>query len=141
MVLVVGGLLATMTLALLVGMRINDRLIDDHRGTATATVLRISALRTGIEFTDGQGMTIRPAVGVLYPGLLRVGQQFLVEYDTADPDLVRVAGRTAAVGNLVVAVTLVGIVLITGLLWSGWRRPGRPPVAGPGDPEGRRPRR
>lgn len=141
LVLVVGGVLATVTLALLIGMRINDRLIDDQLGTATATVLKVSALRTGIEFTDSRGLTVRPAAGVLYPGLLRVGQQFLVEYDTANPDLVRVAGRTAAVGNLVVALTLTGIVVVTGLVWFWLRRPAYPPPAGPADPNGPEPRR
>ena len=139
LVLVVGALLVTMALALLIGMRINDRLIDDHLGTATATVLRISAMRTGIEFTDAQGLTVRPAAGVLYPGLLQVGQQFLVEYDTADPDLVRVAGRTAAVGNLLVALTLAGTVLVTGLVWSGWRRTLRRAATGPGTRGGHTP--
>ena len=137
--LIVGALLVTMVLALLVGMRINDKLIDDHLGTATATVLRVSTLRTGIEFTDGQGSTIRPAAGVLYPGLLRVGQQFLVDYDTADPDLVRVAGRTAAVGNLLIVLTLIGIVVVTALSWTGLRHPSRRVAVVRAGPDGRDP--
>ena len=39
--------------------------------------------------------TIRPEGGVLYPGLLSIGQQFVVEYSTQDPQIARVAGRTA----------------------------------------------
>ena len=70
---------------------------------------------------------------MLYPGLLSPGQKFLVEYSTLDPDLVRVAGRNASVGNLLIAVVLVVIWVLAGPLiyllrrWSGlpmWR-PGR----------------
>ena len=110
--------LTVMTLVLFVSMRMDDSAIDHHRGTATATVLSISALRTGIEFVDGSGAAIRPAGGVLYPGLLTVGQRFMVEYSTADPTVVRVAGRTAAVGNVGLAETVVGTWLIGGfVIW------------------------
>lgn len=113
-----------MTVVLFVGMRRNDAEIAAHRGTATATVLSISALRTGIEFIDGSGTAVRPRDGVLYPGLLTVGQRFMVEYSTADPTVVRVAGRTAAVGNVGLALTAIGTALIGGgLIW--WLR--RPP--------------
>lgn len=98
--------LTLMIAALAAGSRLDDRQIDRHLGTATATVLSISALHTGIEFVDGGGVTIRPPDGVLYPGLLAVGQKFEVEYSTIDPTVVRVAGRTAAVGDLVLGITL-----------------------------------
>src|SRR4029077_12386313 len=58
-----------MLIALGIGMRSNDAAIEEHLGTATATVLSVSLLRTGIEFVDAAGTTIRPAGGVLYPGL------------------------------------------------------------------------
>ena len=118
---VVLGLAAAITVmaaALFVGMRLDDRQIDQHRGTATATVLSISVLHTGIEFVDASGVTIRPPTGVLYPGLLTVGQRFQVEYSTLDPKVVRVAGRTAAVGNPVLALTVVVTWLIA--LPSAW---------------------
>ncbi len=110
-----------MTGALAVGMRLDDRQIDAHPGTATATVLSISPLRTGIEFVDGAGVTVRPPDGVLYPGLLALGQRFMVEYSTVDPTVVRVAGRSAAVGNAVLGIT-VALTWLTGaaLLW--WLR-------------------
>ena len=106
-----------MMIALAIGMRANDAAIDDHLGTATATVLSVSPLRTGIEFVDATGATIRPEGGVLYPGLLSLGQQFVVEYSPQDPQIARVAGRTASVGTpsigLVVAVTwLVAVPVI-----------------------------
>lgn len=95
-----------MVAALAAGSRYDDRQIERHLGTATATVLSVSTLNTGIEFVDGGGATIRPPTGVLYPGLLVVGQRFEVEYSTLDPTVVRVAGRTAAVGNAVQLITL-----------------------------------
>ncbi len=106
--IVLGAALAVtlMIAALAAGSRLDDRRIDQHLGTATATVLSLSALHTGIEFVDGGGVTIRPPDGVLYPGLLSVGQKFKIEYSTLDPTIVRVAGRTAAVGNLILLITL-----------------------------------
>ena len=99
-----------MLIALGIGMRSNDSAIDEHLGSATATVISVSLLRTGIEFVDVTGATIRPAGGVLYPGLLSLGQQFVVEYSTQDPQIARVAGRTAAVGNLQLALVAGGDV-------------------------------
>lgn len=140
---VVLGLAAAATLCavlLLVAMRVNDNRIDSDPGTATATVLSVSPLRTGIEFVDGRGQTVRPPDGVLYPGLLSVGQQFQVDYARQDPNLVRVSGRTAAVGTLMVALTALAVWAVAGLLWWGLRRRSaalaatRPPVAHEGDP-------
>ena len=122
-VLVLIGAVTLMVLALAVGMRLDDRQIDQHRGTATATVLSISPLRTGIEFVDAAGVSIRPPDGVLYPGLLTLGQEFMVEYSTLDPTVVRVAGRTAAVGNVPLAITLAtSWVIGVGLVWLLRRR-------------------
>lgn len=117
-VLVLIGAITLMVLGLAVGMRVDDRQIDRHLGTATATALSISPLRTGIEFVDGAGVSIRPPDGVLYPGLLSLGERFMVDYSTLDPTVVRVAGRTAAVGNLLLGLTLV-ITWVVGaaLVW------------------------
>ncbi len=123
-VLGVVAAITLMTVVLFIGMRMDDSKIDHHRGTATATVLSISALRTGIEFVDGSGVAIRPRDGVLYPGLLAVGQRFMVEYSTADPTVVRVAGRTADVGTVGLAATAVGSWLVGGVA-SGLLRRGR----------------
>ena len=101
-----------MMIALAIGMRSNDSAIDEHLGTATATVLSVSPLRTGIEFVDATGATIRPEGGVLYPGLLLLGQQFVVEYSTQDPQIARVAGRTASVGTMMIVLTLAVTYLI-----------------------------
>ncbi len=120
-VLAVVGAIVLMVVALAVGMRLGDRQIERHLGTATATVLSISPLRTGIEFVDGAGVSVRPPDGVLYPGLLSVGQQFKIEYSTLDPSVVRVAGRTAAVGNISLGATLL-VTALVGLVAVGWLR-------------------
>jgi hypothetical protein len=140
-VLAVAVLITVMMAAVAVAMRRNDAAIDAHLARATATVLTVSPLRTGIEFVTEDGTTVRPPDGVLYPGLLATGQKFIVEYSTADPDLVRVAGRTAAVGNLMVAAVLVVTWLIAGpLAYLLHRRSGlplvgrRPPPAAPDPP-------
>ncbi|GAA2005026.1 DUF3592 domain-containing protein [Nakamurella flavida] len=127
MVALLGVAVVVMVVALGVGMRLDDAAIDRNPGTATATVLSVSPLRTGIEFVEGGGLTVRPTTGVLYPGLLSVGQQFLVEYSTQDPTVVRVAGRTAAVGTLPLVFTLLGTVAVAGpTVWLFRRRSGRP---------------
>ena len=115
--------ITVMMLALGIGMRANDSAIDENHGSATATVLSVSPLRTGVEFVDGTGATIRPEGGVLYPGLLNLGQQFVVEYSTKDPQIARVAGRTASVGTVMIAITLAVTYLITlPLIWLCLRR-------------------
>ena len=119
--------ITVMMLALAIGMRANDAAIDENLGSATATVLSVSPLRTGIEFVDATGATIRPEGGVLYPGLLNLGQQFVVEYSTKDPQIARVAGRTASVGTVMIAITLGVTYLITlPLIWWCLRRAGLP---------------
>lgn len=116
-----------MMVALGIGMRLNDRAIDEHLGSATATVLSVSPLRTGIEFVDGSGATVRPEGGVLYPVLLSLGQQFVVEYSTADPQIARVAGRTASVGTIMIVITL-GVTYLVAVpaIWWCRRRSRRP---------------
>lgn len=123
----VAGVITVMLVALTVAMFVDDASIDSRPVRAAASVLTVSPLRTGIEFVDGSGLTIRPRGGVLYPGGLSVGQRFMVEYDAADPQVVRVAGRTAANGVLSVALTTLLAWLISGpVLW--WlRRPGTSP--------------
>ncbi len=129
-VLLAAVAITVMVIALAIGMRTNDAAIDEHLGSATATVLSVSPLRTGIEFVDGTGATVRPEGGVLYPGLLSLGQQFVVEYSTEDPQIARVAGRTASVGTLLlVVVTVATWAVAVPLTW--WcRRRSRLPLFG-----------
>ncbi|MEJ7649351.1 MAG: DUF3592 domain-containing protein [Nakamurella sp.] len=117
-VVAVAVVLTVLTVALTVAMFVDDASIEGSRVETVATVLAVSPLRTGIEFVDVTGITIRPAGGVLYPGNLQVGQQFKVEYAANDPSLVRVAGRSAenvlvSVGLMLVITWLVAALLIT----------------------------
>ncbi|WP_111766596.1 DUF3592 domain-containing protein [Nakamurella deserti] len=110
-----------MMLLLAIGMWRNDMVIDAAPVRTTATVLTVSALSTGIEFVDDTGVSQRPPDGVLYPGGLRVGQEFVVEYAADDPTLARVAGRSAVNGLVMpVGVVVATWVLAGPLLW--WLR-------------------
>ncbi len=132
-------------LLLAIGMWRNDMVIDDDPVRTTATVLTVSALSTGIEFVDDTGVSQRPPDGVLYPGGLAVGQQFVVEYASSDPTLARVAGRSAVNGLIMPLLVILATWVPAGpALW--WlrvldrRRDGKvPPGGGVGaDRPGRR---
>ena len=68
-------------------------------GSATATVTEVTDRRAAVEFDSGGGRHARPVTGVFYPTGLIEGQRVQVEFRRANPDLVRVSGRswTAAV--------------------------------------------
>ncbi len=108
LVVLLAVILSSMMVVLGIGMWRNDLAIDGDGLPATATVLSVTALRTGIEYVDTDGVAQRPPSGVLYPGKLTVGQQFLVEYSVFDPTLVRVAGRTAIGGVVMLIYVIVG---------------------------------
>lgn len=115
--------LTVLTVALTVAMFVDDATIDGARVEAVATVLVVSPLRTGIEFVDAAGVTVRPSSGVLYPGNLQVGQQFKVEYAASDPSIVRVAGRTAENVLISIGMMLVVTWIVAGLLMAWAARP------------------
>ncbi len=63
-------------------------------------------------------MSHSPENGVLYPEGLTAGQLVRIEYDTTDPELAKVAGRTWLVTLLPVASTLLITWLVAApLLW------------------------
>lgn len=80
---------------LVVGAWRNDRQIERNMGVAEALVLDAGPRRSTIEFVTPERVTYRPELGVLYPSELDTGMRIYVEYDRANPDLVRVQGRTA----------------------------------------------
>lgn len=122
--IVVAACLVTLQSVLLVlGAWRNDRQIERHLGVAEATVLDAGQRRSTIEFVTPDRITYRPELGVLYPSELENGMRIYVEYDTNNPDLVRVqhrnaalaiipAGSIAVVGWLVAGVALGGTALI-----------------------------
>lgn len=99
-VLSVAGLLTLLALVLVAGAYRNDSLISSDRGTADAEVVSVSWRRTVVRFETEDGVVHIPKDGVLYPDGLVVGQRLLVEYDRGNPELVRVAGRSAALSLL-----------------------------------------
>ena len=109
---------------------VGERPEDDQRPTRrqlgwrwAARGIALVAVAITVMLIDVAGTTIRPEGGVLYPGLLTLGQQFVVEYSTQDPQIARVAGRTAAVGNLQLGLTAaVTFIIAVPLIWWCLRR-------------------
>ena len=94
--LTVAGVLTLLITMALAGAALDDAGIDARTGRATAQVLAVTPMRTLVQFAVPEGRVYRPDEGVAYPSGLRVGQLVRVEYDSADPDQVRVAGRACA---------------------------------------------
>ncbi|WP_245775624.1 DUF3592 domain-containing protein [Saccharopolyspora flava] len=105
-VLIAGVLLTVMGLSIIGACFINDRTIVESRGQAVAEVVDTSLTRTVVRFNTADGRVYIPPNGVLYPTDLQVGQLVRVEYDSRNPDLVRVAGRTALISLLPVLSSL-----------------------------------
>jgi hypothetical protein len=122
--IILAACLVTLQSVLLVfGAWRNDRQIERHMGVAEANVLNAGPRRSTIEFVTPDRVTYRPELGVLYPSELENGMRIYVEYDTNDPDLVRVqdrnaslaiipAGSIAVVGWLIAGAALAGVTLI-----------------------------
>jgi hypothetical protein len=123
--LAVGCLVTVLGLLVLVGSWLDDSQIDAHEGRAVADVLSVSIGRTAVRFITPDGTVVIPSTGVLYPSGLRAGERVRVEYDTANTELVRVAGRDFRLALLPVAMSIVICWAVVGpLLW--WlRRRGR----------------
>ena len=90
----------------------DDLTISGDRGVTTAEVISAGRLRSAISFVTPEGKTRTPTLGVLYPTNLTAGQHIEVEYNRADPSLVRVAGRDARVA----IVPALSVIVVTWLL-------------------------
>jgi hypothetical protein len=122
--IVIAACLVTLQSVLLVlGAWRNDRQIERHMGVAEANVLSAGPRRSTIEFVTPDRVTYRPELGVLYPSELDTGMRIYVEYDTNNPDLVRVqdrnaslaiipAGSIAVVGWLIAGAALFGVAFV-----------------------------
>lgn len=98
----VGVLIAAVSVSVLVVLLVlaawrNDYLIESDKGETTGEVLSAGRLRSAVMYVTPDGVTHNPKVGVLYPTHLTAGERINVEYNRADPDLVRVAGRDVRV--------------------------------------------
>lgn len=121
----VAVLATVLGLLALAGAAVNDRSISANPGFAQAEVLDGSTFaRTVVRFTVASGETVVPEHGVFYPSGLVVGRPIAVEYDLANPELVRVAGRSALDQALPLAggVALVWALLGPIALWLRRRR-------------------
>jgi hypothetical protein len=120
--IVIAACLVTLQSVLMVmGAWRDDRQIERHKGVAAAEVLDAGPRRSTIEFVTPDRVTYRPELGVLYPSELETGMRIYVEYDTNNPDLVRVQHRNAALaiipaGSIAVVGWLVAIAALTALL-------------------------
>jgi hypothetical protein len=120
------AVLATVLAVLaLTGAALDDRTIAANPAVAEAEVLDGSTFaRTLVRFTVANGEAVVPEHGVFYPRGLQVGDSVAVEYDVTNPDLVRVAGRSALAGvlPLLAGVAVVWAVLLPLALWLRRRR-------------------
>ena len=96
---------------------INDQRIDQDMGSSTATVTEVTGRRAAVEFDAGGGRHFRPATGVFYPTGLVEGQRVQVEFRRANPDLVRVSGRSWTIA-VVPALSVPAVVIpLAGLVY------------------------
>jgi hypothetical protein len=95
-VVIVAGLVTLQSMLLVLGAWRNDHQIESNMGVAAAEVLDAGPRRSTIEFVTPDRITYRPELGVLYPSELDTGMRIYVEYDRANPDLVRVQDRNAS---------------------------------------------
>ncbi|MBB4962802.1 DUF3592 domain-containing protein [Saccharothrix violaceirubra] len=118
--LLVLGLLVTLIGLVLVGACFKDDLaIEKRTGHVTAEVVSVSFQRTVVRFATPDGAVYSPSQGVLYPDGLEPGQLVRVEYDTANPELARVQGRTYTLALLPVGTFLLAVwaVLAVPVWW------------------------
>lgn len=122
-VMILTALVTLQSLLLVAGAWRNDITIESNMGVAAAEVLDAGPRRSTIEFVTPDRVTYRPELGVLYPSELENGMRIYVEYDRANPDLVRVQDRNAAlsiipaasvavVGWLCAAAALIGLAVL-----------------------------
>jgi hypothetical protein len=119
-VLIVTGLITLQSVLLVAGAWRDDLTIRHNIGVAQAEVLSAGPHRSTIEFVTPERITYRPELGVLYPSELATGMRIYVEYNKADPNLVRVQHRNAGLaiipaGSIAVVCWLVGIIVLMGL--------------------------
>ena len=118
------AVLATVLAVLaLSGAVLSDRAIAANPAVAQAEVLEGSSFqRTLVRFTVANGEAVVPERGVFYPWGLQAGESVAVQYDVTDPELVRVAGRSALDGVLPLALIVVGVWVVLGPLAYWLRR-------------------
>lgn len=117
--LAAAALVTLLCAILLIAAWRNDRAIESNLASTTAEVLSAGPRRSTISFYTPDGVNHNPPLGVLYPSRLTVGDRIQVEYSTADPALVRVAGRSATVAVIPAGSVAVGTWAVTAVLMVG----------------------
>lgn len=108
MVLVCAGMVVTAA--------VNDAAIARDRGYATAEVMDVGTMRTTVLFRDDAGNYHQPNEGLKYPTGLERGQKVRVEYEVANPNNVKVAGRSWTLAFLPALSSMAVALLIGGML-------------------------
>jgi hypothetical protein len=126
-VVLIACLVTFQSVLMVVGAWRDDRQIERHMGVAAAEVLSAGPRRSTIEFVTPDRVTYRPELGVLYPSELETGMRIYVEYDTNNPDLVRVKDRNASLaiipaGSIAVVAWLIAGAALAGLAFLEGRR-------------------
>lgn len=95
--LLIGAIVTIMMIVVVAGCYRDDSSIDAHRATATADVVTRGRHEVDGAVLHRERRTPRPSPRHLLPDGTRTasGQRISVEYDSTNPDLVRVAGRDA----------------------------------------------
>ncbi|MGH3449903.1 MAG: DUF3592 domain-containing protein [Haloechinothrix sp.] len=125
-VLGVACLITLLAVALVLAAYRNDRAITSSVGEANAEVVSVGWDRTIVRFQTPDGVVHLPPNGVLYPAGLSEGQLVRIEYASTNPELARVAGRTALLTLLPLGTTVLFTWLLAfPLLWWLRRRRGR----------------
>ncbi|MFS8098006.1 DUF3592 domain-containing protein [Lentzea alba] len=115
--LVVGGVVTLICVLLPLACWRDDMAIERNMGQAVAQVEAVTFNRTVVRYATPDGRVIIPQQGVLYPSGLNAGDNVRVEYDRANPELTRVAGRTAVLSLLPVGTFLVVVwIVIAGVV-------------------------
>jgi hypothetical protein len=119
--LVVGLAISALALLVLYACWHDDRDITNHIGRTDADVLSVVFNRSAVRFVTPDGTVYIPPDGVLYPEGLTAGTRVRVEYDTLEPNMVRVAGRDFTLAFLPIGTTIAGTwIVVAPLLW--WLR-------------------
>lgn len=105
-VLGVASLITVLCVSLLFAAIRNDHSIEGQLGVALAHVDSVAFDRTIINFQTPDGVVHSPSNGVLYPDGLAADQLVRIEYDVSDPELARVAGRSATLTLLPLGSTI-----------------------------------
>jgi cell division septal protein FtsQ len=105
----VGVIVTFLSGVLVIAAWTEDINIERNLGLANAEVVADSATRTTVRFYTPDGAEHVPQTGVLYPSGLEVNDRVEVEFKQDNPELVRVAGRSAVVMLLPVGLTLLAV--------------------------------